>query len=233
MPLGNAEAARLSARPGSGDRPAKAPGTWALGSGQARDGLLSVPTGYDPVHPAPLLVLLHGAGGDAARMLARLEPALDRSGILVLVPESRGPTWDVLLGGYGPDVRFIDAALETIFATFAVDPARVAIGGFSDGASYALSLGLINGDLFTHILAFSPGFVVPAPPHGDPRLFISHGTDDRILPIAMCSRTFAPILEQSGYDVLYREFDGPHTVPTEIAREALDWFIGDPGSASA
>ncbi len=31
--------------------------------------------------------------------------------------------------------------------------------GFSDGASYALSLGVPNGDLFTHIVAFSPGFM--------------------------------------------------------------------------
>ena len=33
--------------------------------------------------------------------------------------------------------------------------------GFSDGASYALSLGAANGDLFTHIAAFSPGFMRP------------------------------------------------------------------------
>jgi len=34
--------------------------------------------------------------------------------------------------------------------------------GFSDGASYALSVGITNGDLFTHVIAFSPGFVAPA-----------------------------------------------------------------------
>ena len=31
----------------------------------------------------------------------------------------------------------------------AVDPARIAVAGFSDGASYALSLGLTNGTLLT------------------------------------------------------------------------------------
>lgn len=45
-------------------------------------------------------------------------------------------------------------------AGVAIDPAHVAIGGFSDGASCALSLGLVNGDLFTHVMAFSPGLVV-------------------------------------------------------------------------
>jgi poly(3-hydroxybutyrate) depolymerase len=42
-----------------------------------------------------------------------------------------------------------------------VDPQRICVSGFSDGASYALSLGLANGDLFTHVAAFSPGFMRP------------------------------------------------------------------------
>jgi predicted esterase len=36
--------------------------------------------------------------------------------------------------------------------------ATLAVSGFSDGASYALSIGPANGDLFTHVMAFSPGF---------------------------------------------------------------------------
>ena len=105
-----------------------------------------------------------------------------------------------------------------------VDPKRLAVGGFSDGASYALSLGLTNGDLFTHVLAFSPGFMAPGDSHGKPRLFLSHGTDDRVLPIDQCSRRVVPQVRRAGYDVTYREFDGPHTVPEEVAREAVDWF---------
>ena len=97
--------------------------------------------------------------------------------------------------------------------------------GFSDGASYALSLGLTNGDLFTHVLAFSPGFMAPRKRRGKPRLFLSHGTRDRVLPIDPCSRRIVPQVRRAGYDVTYREFDGPHTVPDEIAREAVDWFL--------
>ena len=32
-------------------------------------------------------------------------------------------------------------------------------------------------------------------------------------------------LKQAGYDVKFREFDGPHAVPPQIAREALEWFL--------
>jgi len=100
----------------------------------------------------------------------------------------------------------------------------VALAGVSDGASYALSLGIANGDVFTHLIAFSPGFVSPPGQQGQPRVFISHGTADPILPIDACSRRIAPGLHQAGYDVTYLEFDGGHTVPPEIANEAWNWF---------
>jgi phospholipase/carboxylesterase len=106
-----------------------------------------------------------------------------------------------------------------------VDASRLAVGGFSDGASYALSLGVTNGDLFTHVIAFSPGFLAPAGKHGSPALFVSHGTRDRVLPIDVCSRRLVPQARREGYRVEYREFDGGHAVPPEIARGALDWFL--------
>jgi phospholipase/carboxylesterase len=137
------------------------------------------------------------------------------------VPESRGPTWDVIMGDYGPDVAFVDAALDTTFADVPVDPARLAIGGFSDGASYALSLGLANGDLFRWILAFSPGFAAPPDTLGRPGIYVSHGTADGVLPVERCSRRLIPRLRRSGYTVRYEEFDGGHFVPDTVATEAL------------
>jgi phospholipase/carboxylesterase len=90
-----------------------------------------------------------------------------------------------------------------------------------------LGLGLSNGDLFDSVLAFSPGFIPPGSnPTGKPRIFISHGTQDEILPIDSCSRRLVPELKRSGYSVNYREFDGPHTVPREIADQAFRWFLG-------
>jgi phospholipase/carboxylesterase len=190
-----------------------------------RDGYIYVPAGYSAPHPAPLILVLHGAGGNARQSIPLLQPFADRSGMILLAPDSRQPTWDVIVDGYGPDVAFIDRALEQTFSRYAVDPTHVGIGGFSDGASYALSLGITNGDLFTHVLAFSPGFMAPAGQHGAPALFISHGTQDQVLPIDVCSRRLVPRLERAGYSVDYREFAGPHTVPPEIARTAVDWFL--------
>jgi phospholipase/carboxylesterase len=214
----------LLARPGTpagvgplGQRP--------LGLASGRDGLLYVPAGYRPDQPAPLVVALHGAGGTAAHGMALLQRLADAAGLIMLAPDSRGRTWDIILGAYGPDIAFLDRALQQAFERYAIDPDRLAVGGFSDGASYALSLGIANGDLFSHVLAFSPGFMAPSRQHGAPRLYISHGTSDTVLPIDRCSRRLVPRLQGVGYDLRYHEFDGPHTVPPEIAREAVEWFI--------
>ncbi|MGK3959946.1 alpha/beta hydrolase [Sorangium sp. So ce118] len=217
---------RLSARPQAkleGELPA---GLTPLGLSPRRDGLLYVPPGYRADRLAPLVVLLHGAGGSAHHGIALLKELADEAGLLLLAPDSRHATWDIIADdAYGPDVAFLDRALLQLFRSAAVDPARLAIGGFSDGASYALSLGLTNGDLFTHVIAFSPGFMAPAEQRGRPRIFISHGTQDQVLRIDPCSRRLAPLIRRAGYDLRYQEFEGPHTVPTEMARDALGWLL--------
>lgn len=220
------EVGRLLARP---ERPAEAApcGLQPLGLAADRDGLLYVPPGYTPDRPAPLALVLHGAGGDAQHSLGPLLHLADAAGLILLAPESRRQTWDVLYGDYGPDIAFIDRALGQTLGRYAVDPAHLAVEGFSDGASYALSIGISNGDLFTHVIAFSPGFMAPAARRGTPRLYISHGIHDTVLPIDRCSRRIAPQLQRADYDLLYREFDGPHTVPPEIAREAVVWFMDE------
>jgi phospholipase/carboxylesterase len=156
-------------------------------------------------------------------------PLADEVGLLLLATDSADQTWDVIRGGYGPDVEALDRALQEAFGRVAVDVERLAVGGFSDGASYALSMGIMNGELFTHVIAFSPGFMAPARQEGAPRLFISHGTEDRVLPIDACSRRLVPRVSRAGYDVTYHEFQGGHVVPPEIARDAVEWFLGEGG----
>lgn len=216
---------RLRARPKKAVEGAPV-GLQPLMLGVARDSYLYVPAAYQTERPAPLIVLLHGAGGHARQSLeSPLRSLADATGLVLLAPASREPTWDLLVDRrYGPDVTLIDRALEQTFSRYAIDAAHTAVGGFSDGASYALSLGITNGDLFTHVLAFSPGFMAPAGQIGSPRIFVAHGTRDAVLPINPCSRRIVPQLERSGYDVRYREFDGGHTIPPEIALEAVGWF---------
>lgn len=214
---------RITAYPAAAAGPCE-PGLHRLGLDSRRDALLYVPAGLPGDGPAPLALMLHGAGGNGHNAIRLVQAMADEMGMLVLAPDSRGRTWDIILGAYGPDVEFVNQALEAAFQRCAVDVGRVAVGGFSDGASYALSLGIANGDLFTHVLAFSPGFMAPPAQRGAPRVYISHGTEDTVLPIHACSRRLVPRLQQAGYALRYREFEGPHTVPANVAREAIAWF---------
>lgn len=198
-----------------------------LGLGGERDGWRYIPATLGAERPAPLVVMLHGAGGNGRRCMEALLPFADEFGLILLAPDSRRQTWDVLVGGYGPDVLFLNSALTETFSRYPVDPARIAIEGFSDGASYAVSLGIGNGDLFPQVIAFSPGFAAPPGQEGAPRFFISHGTRDQVLPIDRCSRQLVPALRAAGYAVRYEEFDGPHTVLPAIARQAVEWLLSD------
>jgi phospholipase/carboxylesterase len=213
---------RLTARPGMTVAGTLSSGPLGLGAG-GRDGVIQMPSVL-PKGPVPLLLFLHGATQSGAGSLRRISAAADEAGVAVLAPDSRGTTWDAIRGGFGDDVAFLNRALEHVFARLAVDPARLAVGGFSDGASYALSLGLANGDLFPRVVAFSPGFVIPAEAHGRPRFFVSHGTADQILPIDQCSRIIVPRLRSRQYDVTFREFEGRHEVPPQVATEGLQWL---------
>ena len=176
-------------------------------------------------HPVPLLVLLHGGGG-RANYFRFTFPLAEEAGVVVLTLDSRDNTWDAIDSPYGPDVRFIDAALQHTFARVAIDPHRVALGGISDGASYALSLGIANGDLFTHLVAVSPGFIAPpSPPVGRPLIFVAHGTRDNVYSVEGTRHHIVPRLKDSGYDVTYREFDGPHSMIPPTARQVIEWLV--------
>lgn len=225
---GEPGAARLTARPGI---PSETPtlGLSALGLGGSSDGLMYVPLGYSDDQAYPLFIALHGAGGDADNWNGSYPDRAEDRGMIFVAPDSRGYSWDLMTPPgqtFGPDVVFIDEMLSYVFARCRIDPDRIALGGFSDGASYALSLGIGNGDLFSHLVAFSPGFyAIPDPVVGKPYVFVSHGTYDPILPFYNTADTIVPTLEASGYDVTFQEFDGEHEVPFKVSTLALDWFL--------
>ena len=199
-------------------------GRTALGLDSERDAILLTPES-EPNANFPLLVFLHGAGQSAEEMFDDyLGTAPQDAGVAVLAPNSRAHTWDAIRGSFGPDVKFLNSALELVFERLPIDVKRVVIGGFSDGASYAISLGLMNGDLFKGVMACSPGFVIEGPTVGKPRFFISHGKRDRILPIEQCGRRIAADLKRQAYEVTVKEFDGRHEIPADVMSEGFRWL---------
>ena len=105
---------RLTARPRQPNLTAPR-GAVRLESNNGRGGILYVPEQYQLTTPAPLVVALHGGGGRATSWERLYEPC-EEHGIVLLAPESRGRTWDAIQGMFGPDVIFLDSALEYVFS---------------------------------------------------------------------------------------------------------------------
>lgn len=188
-------------------------------------GLIYVPYNYTPEEKAALVLMLHGAGGNAEQALSYLKPYAERENLIIVAPASKKYSWDIITDqAFGNDVIYIDSVLDYVSENYAIDPGRVAIGGFSDGASYALSLGLTNGHLFSHIIAFSPGFVYSQEIKGQPRLFISHGCKDDVLPIHRCSRRIIEQLNPRVFKIEYSIFPGKHEIPKHISEKAVSWL---------
>jgi phospholipase/carboxylesterase len=159
-------------------------------------------------------------------MLTGSRAAAEAHGVVMLSPSSRDYTWDAIRGTYAADFAQIDRLMNDVFDQCAIDRQRVAVGGFSDGATYALSIGLINGDIFTHLVGHSAGFIIGNTRHGKPKVFLSHGRQDNILPIDQCGRRIAAQLKREGYDLRFDEFDGGHTATPEMRETAMQWFVG-------
>lgn len=227
----------LAARP-SASAPGLPSGRTALSNGAIAYVPASAATG-----PLPLVVLLHGAGGRADRFLDRFAGEADRGGFMLLALQSKASTWDLVprrdgSGGplamksrpvmrYGADVARIDAVLTELYARVRIDARRSALLGFSDGASYALSLGLANPQLFAAVVALSPGFVtIPAKVAPAQRIFIAHGRRDQVLPFQVAQKDIAGLLIANGLEPHFRPFDGEHRIDNEALADGLAYALG-------
>lgn len=225
--LGGALLGRLSFRPGGKPHQDPLPvGRHNLGIAEERDAVLIVPESLKPEGRVPLLVMFHGAGGSADKVLPFFIGHAQQRGFLLLLPQSQFPTWDIVIGGNGPDLERLDKALNEVASRFAIDPAHLAFAGFSDGGSYALSSGVTNGDIASHVVVFSGGFMSVFTQEGTPRIFIAHGLEDEQLPIETSARPHAEKLKAAGYDVSTVEFKGPHRIEPAVVTLAMDFFLG-------
>jgi predicted esterase len=194
----------------------------------------------------PLLILLHGADHRPGWMIERLAPDADKRGIVLLAPSSQGGTWDAVTRAKanpsrdsplvnanarrftgGRDANRVEAAIAALAQTIPVDRARTVLAGFSDGATYALALGMSRAHAFAAVIAWSPGIALetPAPARGR-RVFVSHGRQDPVLPYATDCAEILPNLRTEGAALTFLPFDGVHQIPEAAVEAFLDAAFG-------
>jgi phospholipase/carboxylesterase len=172
-----------------------------------------------------LAVVRHGAGGSPESALDAFRGGWEEPRLVLIAPASKGQTWSVLRSETDLDLESVNLALAEAYERCEIDRRRIAVGGFSDGATYALTLGVSNGDLFPAIMALSPGGVIGGEQHGVPRVFVSHGTQDDVLPIGRAGDAVVRTLREAGYPVTYRRFRGGHEASPATSKAAVRWFL--------
>jgi len=194
--------------------------------------------------PSPLLLLLHGVGsheGDLIQLAPNLDPRFfvaSARAPITLAPGSYA-WFHVEFTPQGPVInpeeaessrlallRFIDELVET----YGLNPERVYVMGFSQGAIMGFSLALTRPDKLAGLVAHS-GRILPeirpliAPPEalrGLP-VFVLHGTADAVLPIHH-ARASRELLSTLPVALTYREYPIGHQISAESLSDAAAWL---------
>lgn len=147
-------------------------GQWVSGSfgnsEGSREYKLWQPTGYMPGRAMPLLMVLHGCSSNAQKMaeVTRWNAVADREGIVVLYPEqsvwaSLMLCWSWSLGSHQArnvgEPSILMGMMRQAAATYATDPRRQYVAGFSAGAGMAAILAACNADSFAAAAIHSGG----------------------------------------------------------------------------
>lgn len=128
----------------------------------------SVPAGYDPSRPAPLVMVLHGYGasGLVESIYLRLKDVADAEGFFLVAPDgtvdSTGKRYwnatDVCCAtdpSAPDDVAYLGGLVDEIRGSYAIDPKRVFVVGHSNGAFMANRLACDRADLFAAIVSLA------------------------------------------------------------------------------
>lgn len=170
-----------------------------------------VPASYDGA-PVPLVVDLHGyqSGATLHATLSALDAVADEAGFVLVTPQgtSDQPFWNAVPHADLPDdVAFVEEVIDDVVATVCIDPARVYVDGFSNGAFLASLLACRSADRIAAVATVA-GLLLPEgcePSRAVPILAI-HGTEDRFVSIG--GPPNPALAELTWNDESRRAFDG-------------------------
>jgi phospholipase/carboxylesterase len=120
-----------------------------------------------------------------------------------------------------------------------VPAASIVIAGFSQGGAMALHTSLRHGERLAGVMALSCSLPLAAtlaaeaaPANRDVPIFLAHGTQDPMIPMARALRA-RETLVGLGYRVEWHEYPMPHSVCAEEVRDISTWLGVVLGAASS
>jgi polyhydroxybutyrate depolymerase len=163
-----------------------------LSSREEREYLLYVPKRYNRTRPTALVISMHGAGlwGAAQKETSQWNRVADEHGFIVVYPSGvsgRGPRiWRVGRGAeLMTDVRFISELIDTLQASYNIDPTRIYADGLSNGGGMAFVLSCTLSDRIAAVGMVASAQLLPWDWCTDQRavpMIAFHGTADPVTP---------------------------------------------------
>jgi phospholipase/carboxylesterase len=179
-----------------------------------------VPEYYTPDRAWPLILALHGGGGNDEDFLWTWLKYAKSRGYLLISAKSFGATW------YPWDAPSILSMLDDMQARYHIDPLRILLTGLSDGGSFGYEVGFAFPERFSG-LAVVAGILRPhqrTPQARHLPVYIAHGAQDQLFPIQYI-RLVTDKLRELGHSVTYHELPNfGHTYPAGENTAILDWF---------
>jgi len=211
------------------------------------------PAVVEPGRAYPLVVVLHGAGGDNLEIGGIFRATGIAQDFIVCAP--RGPytgndqvdpghVWlpeDVAGAGAGElgwqlSEELVLGAVEAVAAKYPVDLRRVLILGFSQGAQLAYSLGLHQPERFWGVAGI--GGVIDPERHDvaelaraarSTRFLLAHSPEDRVVPFARCEEA-ARFLAAHAVPHEVVRYPGGHVIPASVLERLAKW-VGESAAA--
>lgn len=207
------------------------------------------PVGYEPRYPYPLLVFLHGEGGNEEQIL-RLAPRVSRRNFVAIGlrgPVCLGPNRKGSLGfswggaeQYDLIEDYLLGAIRETRRHYHIHSERIYLAGFAEGAALAYRIGLLHPEKLAGVIALNgampredrPLFQLPA--MRNLRVFIGHGIANSVVPSSMV-RADRRLLWSAGAQVEMKTYPTNHRLHPEMLRDINRWVIAQlsPESAAA
>jgi phospholipase/carboxylesterase len=197
------------------------------------------PIGYEPRYPYPLIVFLHGQGGNEEQIL-RLAPRVSRRNFVSIGlrgPVCLGPNRKGSLGFSWGDASHLplieDYLLNAIQQTrtrYHIHSERIFLAGFSEGATLAYRMGLMFPDKINGVIALNghmPRVDRPLLRLREVRslkVFIGHGIANSVVPASMV-RADERLLYAAGLEVEMQHYPTNHRLHADMLRDVNRWII--------
>lgn len=197
-----------------------------------------LPVGYEPRYPYPLLVLLHGQGGNEEQML-RLAPRLSRRNFICISLRAtvclgagrHGLGWSWGRGEHADLIEdYVLRAAEQTRRRYHVHSERIYLAGIGEGATTAYRLGLTIPEQLGGVVSLNGAMprvnrpLLRLPELRSLRVFIAHGIANSVVPLSL-ARADQRLLNAAGLDVEMHTYPTTQKLHPDMLRDLNRWVI--------